>query len=272
VTAVDQPERYGARTVNNILLQPFIFRGLQLCLLRSYLPTARRCASAACGTLVSSVNKSAGVIGLPRRYTRRKTVTHSSTNRARCSVTSLIRPIRLSSRYRANTAKHGDFYAVVVCLSVRPSAGIVSKRLDGQSWFSHGRFLWPILNSVIENSSISKNKGTSSLTLPPPQILDFRHAVDSVVNKTHRRSSLWITRTTVERDGAERTKFIIRWSVGAVITLYWPFKVTRLLPQPLHRESKKQDTKLLAITSPTIIRFSNFFSTDSAVNLLQIRV
>ena len=27
----------------------------------------------------------------------------------------------------------------------------------------------------------------------------------------------------------------------------------------LHRESKKQDTKLLAITSPTIIRFSNFF-------------
>ena len=27
----------------------------------------------------------------------------------------------------------------------------------------------------------------------------------------------------------------------------------------IHRESKKQDTKLLAITSPTIIRFSNFF-------------
>ena len=28
----------------------------------------------------------------------------------------------------------------------------------------------------------------------------------------------------------------------------------------LHRESKKQDTKFLAITSPTIIRFSNFFT------------
>ena len=28
----------------------------------------------------------------------------------------------------------------------------------------------------------------------------------------------------------------------------------------LHRESKKQDTKLLAITSPTIIRFSIFFT------------
>ena len=28
----------------------------------------------------------------------------------------------------------------------------------------------------------------------------------------------------------------------------------------LHRESKKQDTKLLAITSPTIIRFSNFYT------------
>jgi len=26
----------------------------------------------------------------------------------------------------------------------------------------------------------------------------------------------------------------------------------------IHRESKKQDTKLLAITSPTIIRFSKF--------------
>jgi len=28
----------------------------------------------------------------------------------------------------------------------------------------------------------------------------------------------------------------------------------------LHRESKKQDIKLLAITSPTIIRFQNFFT------------
>ena len=36
---------------------------------------------------------------------------------------------------------------------------------------------------------------------------------------------------------------------------------------------KKQDTKLLAITSLTIIRFSNFFSpADSVVNLQQIRV
>jgi len=42
----------------------------------------------------------------------------------------------------------------------------------------------------------------------------------------------------------------------------------------LHRESKKkQDTKLLAITSPTIIQFSKFFSlADSVVNLQQIRV
>ena len=29
----------------------------------------------------------------------------------------------------------------------------------------------------------------------------------------------------------------------------------------IHRESKKQDTKLLAITSLTIIRFSKFFTT-----------
>ena len=36
---------------------------------------------------------------------------------------------------------------------------------------------------------------------------------------------------------------------------------------------KKQDTKLLAITSLTIIRFSKFFSVaDSAVNLQQIRI
>jgi len=36
---------------------------------------------------------------------------------------------------------------------------------------------------------------------------------------------------------------------------------------------KKQDSKLLAITSPTIIRFSKFFlSADSVVNLQQIRV
>jgi len=41
----------------------------------------------------------------------------------------------------------------------------------------------------------------------------------------------------------------------------------------LHRESKKQDTKLLAITSLSIIRFSKFFSlADSVVNLQQIRV
>ena len=36
---------------------------------------------------------------------------------------------------------------------------------------------------------------------------------------------------------------------------------------------KKQDTKLLAVTSPTIIRFSNFFSlADSVVNLQQTYV
>jgi len=41
----------------------------------------------------------------------------------------------------------------------------------------------------------------------------------------------------------------------------------------LHRESKKQDTKLLALTSLTIIRFSQFFSlADSVVNLQQIYV
>ena len=41
----------------------------------------------------------------------------------------------------------------------------------------------------------------------------------------------------------------------------------------LHRLSKKQDIKLLAITSPTIIRFSIFFSlADSLVNLQQIHV
>jgi len=32
------------------------------------------------------------------------------------------------------------------------------------------------------------------------------------------------------------------------------------LNENLHRESKKQDTKLLAITSLTIIRFSKFFT------------
>ena len=41
----------------------------------------------------------------------------------------------------------------------------------------------------------------------------------------------------------------------------------------IHRESKKQDTKLLAITSLTITRFSNFYSlADSVVNLQQIHV
>jgi len=42
-------------------------------------------------------------------------------------------------------------------------------------------------------------------------------------------------------------------------------------PRNVHRESKKQDTKLLAITSPTIIRFSKTISlADSVVNLQQI--
>jgi len=41
----------------------------------------------------------------------------------------------------------------------------------------------------------------------------------------------------------------------------------------IYCESKKQDTKLLSISSPNINRFSNFFSvTNSAVNLLQICV
>ena len=41
----------------------------------------------------------------------------------------------------------------------------------------------------------------------------------------------------------------------------------------MHRESKKQDTKLLALTSPTIIQFSKIFLlADSAVNLQQIYV
>jgi len=41
----------------------------------------------------------------------------------------------------------------------------------------------------------------------------------------------------------------------------------------IHRESKKQDTQLLAITSLTIVRFSKFFSlADSVVNLQQIPV
>jgi len=41
----------------------------------------------------------------------------------------------------------------------------------------------------------------------------------------------------------------------------------------LHRESKKQDTKIVDITSLTIVRFSKFFSlADSVVNLQQIHV
>jgi len=40
----------------------------------------------------------------------------------------------------------------------------------------------------------------------------------------------------------------------------------------LHRESKKQDTKLPPITSPNIHRFSNFSLTDTAVNLQQNHV
>jgi len=41
----------------------------------------------------------------------------------------------------------------------------------------------------------------------------------------------------------------------------------------LHRESKKQDKKLLAITLLIIIRFSIFFSlADSVVNLQQIHL
>jgi len=49
----------------------------------------------------------------------------------------------------------------------------------------------------------------------------------------------------------------------------------RLHARIIHRESKKQDTKLLAITSPTIIRFSKFFhyrlgskfATNSCLNI-----
>jgi len=49
-------------------------------------------------------------------------------------------------------------------------------------------------------------------------------------------------------------------------------EVIQYLPY-LHCESKKQDTKLLAITSLTIIRFSKIFSlADSVVNLQQIHV
>jgi len=40
----------------------------------------------------------------------------------------------------------------------------------------------------------------------------------------------------------------------------------------LHRESKKQDIKLLAITSPTIIDFQIFFTSELGSNLQQIHV
>jgi len=49
-------------------------------------------------------------------------------------------------------------------------------------------------------------------------------------------------------------------------------KVFWILRTNVHRESKKQDTKLLAITSPTIPIFKFFSLADSVVNLQQIYV
>jgi len=50
-------------------------------------------------------------------------------------------------------------------------------------------------------------------------------------------------------------------------------KTTYLSDRDYTVSQKKQDTKLLAITLLTIIRFSKFFSlADSAVNLQQIRI
>jgi len=48
-----------------------------------------------------------------------------------------------------------------------------------------------------------------------------------------------------------RTVFVYRYTASVGYFIFARMNV--------HRESKKQDTKLLAITSPTIIRFSKFF-------------
>jgi len=48
-----------------------------------------------------------------------------------------------------------------------------------------------------------------------------------------------------------RTVFVYRYTASVGYFIFARMNV--------HRESKKQDTKLLAITSPTIIRYSKFF-------------
>jgi len=53
--------------------------------------------------------------------------------------------------------------------------------------------------------------------------------------------------------------WIRHWRRTIVCQPLWPKIAASPFNGALHRESKKQDTKLLAITSPTIIRFSKIF-------------
>ena len=103
-----------------------------------------------------------------RRHSRNRLVFSSST------VSWLF---RIRSKWffcRATPYQRGTCCRLVsVCLSVRPSqAGIVPKRLDGQSWFFVS-FLWPILSCSYGNSDISKIRVLPSGTLP--QTLDLEN-------------------------------------------------------------------------------------------------
>jgi len=75
----------------------------------------------------------------------------------------------------------------------------------------------------------------------------------AIANRTHMLVLSLFSVNSLRRRGCNKSRdpVNLRKSFAPVVSVKASGK--------LHRESKKQDTKLLAITLPTIIRFSNFF-------------
>jgi len=97
---------------------------------------------------------------------------------------------------------------VSVRLSVRNKPVLYRKDWRDRTKFWHGSSLWPILNRVLRKFGYPKNKGTSVWNFAPNSGLrKFLHG-KSVVNKSRRRSSVWITSATVECVVAGCTEFV----------------------------------------------------------------
>jgi len=131
-----------------------------------------------------------------------------------CANYSLDRSLSRVSRPngpRANNC-HGPRLALIRHWSV---ASLCCTETRPRATLRHGSFLWPILSCIIRRFRYLQNMATSLWNVAAKaQTLDLENfaTVDRVVNNTRRRSSLWITLTTVERVVTECMVFTARWS------------------------------------------------------------